>query len=388
MSGTLHLYTLGFPFGQGETFIETELPYLVDAFDRIRIFPMRRSDEGLRPLPDSVEVVSLDDLSRFPVSLGERLELMRRELNHPTFRKDFRTQWSQIGQLIRISKALAEFIGRTPADVHYSYWSSDWMTVLGILRKKGVLEDTISRAHGFDLYSERNPLGYQPYRWLQFSKGHRVHSISDLGLRELKKQYPQIDGKVSRLGTVDWGIGPLPDQNSPLRIISCSAMTSLKRVETIAEAVRGMSFPVHWTHFGDGPLKSQIIQILDGKTEHYELTGQIERSQLKDLYASTPFDLFLSTSSSEGIPVSMMEALSMGIPVWSTHVGAVQEIVGPEHGRLLEPDIDPRELAEGLDRVAQDPSSLFSMRLKARAFWESEYSAEKNYRSFVEELLS
>lgn len=387
MPSTLHLYTLGFPFGKGETFLETELPYLLMAFERIRVFPMRRSDEGLRALPESAEVVSLDDLGRYSVSFAERIQFMRHEMIHPTFRKDFRNQWSQIGQLIRISKALTEYLSRASADIHYSYWSSDWATVLGMLRKKGILHNSISRAHGFDLYNERNPLGYQPYRWLQFSSGHLVKSISELGLQELRKQYPQGDIELARLGTNDFGIGPVPEDSNPLRIISCSAISSLKRVETIASAVKEMESPVHWTHVGDGPMKQRIAEIMGDDIGRHTLTGHIERSEIMELYSSKPFHLFLSTSSSEGIPVSMMEALSFGIPVWSSRVGAVQEIVSPEHGRLLGADITPEELARELDLVARDSSDLISQRSRCRSFWESEYHSEKNYASFADDLL-
>jgi len=51
--------------------------------------------------------------------------------------------------------------------------------------------------------------------------------------------------------------------------------------------------------------------------------------------------LFINTSSSEGIPVSMMEAQSFGIPILAMDVGGVREIVGPQTGRLLQQDDPP-----------------------------------------------
>ena len=47
------------------------------------------------------------------------------------------------------------------------------------------------------------------------------------------------------------------------------------------------------------------------------------------------FDLFVNMSLSEGIPVSIMEAISFGIPIIATNVGGNAEIVNDETGVLI-----------------------------------------------------
>ena len=56
--------------------------------------------------------------------------------------------------------------------------------------------------------------------------------------------------------------------------------------------------------------------------------------------------MFINVSSTEGIPVSIMEAMSFGIPVIATAVGGTPEIVNNENGYLLSKDPSAKELAE------------------------------------------
>ncbi|NJK95527.1 MAG: glycosyltransferase [Bacteroidales bacterium] len=51
--------------------------------------------------------------------------------------------------------------------------------------------------------------------------------------------------------------------------------------------------------------------------------------------------MFLNTSLSEGVPVSVMEALSFGLPVIATDVGGTGELINDEVGMLINPEISP-----------------------------------------------
>jgi glycosyltransferase involved in cell wall biosynthesis len=59
-----------------------------------------------------------------------------------------------------------------------------------------------------------------------------------------------------------------------------------------------------------------------------------------DFYTEQPFDLFVNVSASEGVPFSIMEAFSVGIPVMATNVGGTGEIVNEQVGMLLPSDIN------------------------------------------------
>lgn len=90
---------------------------------------------------------------------------------------------------------------------------------------------------------------------------------------------------------------------------------------------------------------------------------------------------FLNVSSSEGVPVSIMEAISFNIPVVATNVGGTSEIVTDETGILLSSDPTAEEILNAL-------YSIESINVQPREFWKQKYNADTNYKEFVKVLNS
>ena len=64
-----------------------------------------------------------------------------------------------------------------------------------------------------------------------------------------------------------------------------------------------------------------------------EFVGEVIGKERFKYFASA--DLFVLPSYSEGLPVAIIEAMSFGLPIISTRVGAIPEVVKPENGILL-----------------------------------------------------
>ena len=78
-----------------------------------------------------------------------------------------------------------------------------------------------------------------------------------------------------------------------------------------------------------------------------------------------------------------MEAISFGIPVVATDVGATSEVVQPIVGMLVNRDVKPNEVSNAIEMVLSRKDEY-----QPRAFWEKNYSAEANYKAFSEYLIS
>jgi len=79
----------------------------------------------------------------------------------------------------------------------------------------------------------------------------------------------------------------------------------------------------------------------------------------------------------DGIPVVLMEAMALGVPVVSTRISGVPELI--EDGRsglLAEPD-DDRGLAERIDRILTDPALAANLAAAARRKIEDEFDVER-----------
>lgn len=104
---------------------------------------------------------------------------------------------------------------------------------------------------------------------------------------------------------------------------------------------------------GEGPERPKIQELIDHHqlAHHVRLLGQ--RQDIARLLRAA--DLFLLTSISEGIPLTVIEAMAAGLPVVSTRVGGLSEVVIEGETGLLAPSGDDAGLAERLLRLANDP---------------------------------
>jgi glycosyltransferase involved in cell wall biosynthesis len=118
----------------------------------------------------------------------------------------------------------------------------------------------------------------------------------------------------------------------------------------------------------------------------WALDGYPGKGQVYEHYRAHPVDLFVNVSQSEGTPVSIMEAISVGIPVLCSAVGGNIEIVSAENGLLIGADPSPAEISAGITGLMKDPVALRDRRTASRARWEERYNARKNYSAFAESL--
>jgi glycosyltransferase involved in cell wall biosynthesis len=139
---------------------------------------------------------------------------------------------------------------------------------------------------------------------------------------------------------------------------------------------------------GEGPERKPIEREVRqrGLTEQIRLLGL--RKDVARLVSAA--DVFLLTSVSEGIPLTLIEAMGAGLPVVSTDAGGVPEVVMDGRTGLLAPVKDDARLAEHCLRLAADPGLRAEMGGKGRRraeelFAESQMHA--GYRRLYEEML-
>jgi glycosyltransferase involved in cell wall biosynthesis len=85
------------------------------------------------------------------------------------------------------------------------------------------------------------------------------------------------------------------------------------------------------------------------------MLGAISHERVRRLYAGA--DIFIMPSYTEGFPRVLLEAMAMGVPIASTNVGGVREIVpSAYHSRLADRE-RPSELADAVDELLGDPGT-------------------------------
>lgn len=277
--------------------------------------------------------------------------------------------------------------------VFYSYWLTESAFSAVLLAKRFPESIAVSRCHGYDLYEYRQRSNYLPMRRFLLNFLTNVYSISLDGYHYLKNRYPEYKQKlnVAYLGTLENGKGIYKSIKSPLKLVSCSAVVPLKRLNKIIDSLKYLTeFDVHWTHLGDGPYLEEIKRLSATlpKNITVKFLGRLSPDKIYEFYIDNECHIFLNVSEFEGIPVSIMEASSFGIPVIATDVGGTAEgVVNGVTGYLIKKNFEPSELASIISSVFDlDNVKYDDLRVQSRKIWESKFSAESNFTSFFKEL--
>jgi glycosyltransferase involved in cell wall biosynthesis len=280
--------------------------------------------------------------------------------------------------------------------IFYTYWFTPVTTALLNLKDKFNLK-VVTRAHGYDLYEEFRRNGYLPFRRRDAERIDKIITISMQGYDYLKKKYNLQNLFNSYLGINDLNIEN-PVNNTPLlKLVSCSLMSPVKRIDFIMEYLSKIStdlnVQIEWHHIGSGVLENNLKQKKD-KLQHENFkivfTGFLENKKIFDYYKHNPFDYFITLSESEGLPVSLMEACSVSLPIIATSVGGVNEIVKNEvNGFLLSPNLSYQEFKNTIVKAVDLKNNLegfITFRKNSRMIYLNNFNAEINHKKFAQFL--
>ena len=92
------------------------------------------------------------------------------------------------------------------------------------------------------------------------------------------------------------------------------------------------------------------------------LPGVVPNNEISNIYKKYKPDFFINLSSTEGVPVSIMEAF-FGMPVIATNVGGTSEIINDSVGAIINSDIDFDVTINQIDRVIKSRLSYLKMHI-------------------------
>lgn len=388
----LFVFTVKYPYSvTAECFLEDEVKYLSKTFDHIEFIPLQQEEKGLKLLPDncnSIKPVFGSKLSFFVKGLFN-WRVLRKMFpllfkNNTLFDKvrmgDWLKAFSTANNLLNHKEVKRIERNLQPTDVCYFYWGK-WSNLLACFWKGKC--HLVSRFHGQGDLWEEDHKGYVPLRKEVIDALDAAVFISEKGEKYFQEKYPNCRTRFFPLGSNEINYAE-PAQSDTIKVLSCSTVYALKRVPLIYEsllAIKGVE--VEWTHIGGGEdmdLLKETIEKNKSNNIKVSLLGMMQHDEVLEYYAHHGYDVFVNLSTNEGVPVSIMEAISCNIPVVATDVGGNSEIVRQETGKLVSANPSPEEVADAIIRVK-------SSKLSPREFWDSHYNAVKNYTAFADFLL-
>lgn len=281
-------------------------------------------------------------------------------------------------------------------DLVYAFWFYD-LSYFSILKSQFKGSQLIARAHGGDLYEYRSSINNRPlFRKTQLNALDALYTVSQNGSQYLKQLYPQYAHKIKCQYIGSQMHDYIPQLPQSVVLVSCSNIRDVKRVYLIAEALQHIHIPVTWYHIGDQNLAAKndptiqqyqiAIEALKQKANiQFKAMGQYTHQQVFDFYQSQAVSIFISTSSAEGLPISIMEAMSFGLPILATDVGACNELVNSATGLLMPADVKPNQIADCIMALLPKSQSA-DFRQGVRRYWEQHFNLQTNHLQFIQSI--
>jgi glycosyltransferase involved in cell wall biosynthesis len=343
--------------GGAQTYVATLLPALAGRFD---VTVAAHGDGPLREAARTagVRFVELEhvrrSLSPWRDALGllEVTSLVRRERPH----------------IVHVNSAKAGALGRVAA----------WL---------GRVPIRIYTVHGWSFTAHRGASA-TPYRWAE--RLLRPLTTVTVCVAESERRAGLETKTCDEATTIVIHNGvDLPDTKvpearaGPYRVVTVGRLQAPKDVVTLVRALAGLPRGAYEAVIvGEGPdrpgVESEIRRL--GLESLVELAGA--RNDVAELLAKA--DLFVLSSRSEGLPLSILEAMAAGLPVVATNVGGVPELVVEGETGFLVPPGDPKSLADAIARLLDDPALRRRLGAAGRARVAERFDLESARRAHLD----
>lgn len=399
---TLVLVTDSFPFG-GSTepsFVLPELAELSRVFGRVIIMPTisigPRADYDM---PEAVEV----DTSWLDYPQWHHRILRSWRIAQPSALAGIRGDFTFSGITFSIAAhTFSSFIGRwirrrninIRHTLFYTFWF-DLATCGLALASRRLHLKFFTRAHGHDVYTPRVPR----LRSLAATKALGVYAVGEAAACRLQTDFPDSSEKIEviRLGSVFHGKNTKFQRacdKTSITVLSVARVAPEKRVSLNYALLRALAIArpscrVKWIHIGDGPmiqdLKSAVIRDCPDNLS-VDLRGECANDEVHRMYCEVSIDWTMLLSTGEGLPVSICESLSYGVPVIATAVRGIEEALTDDCALMLPPDPEPEEFVRGIIPYIDSGSRYAAMREAARQRWCRCFDADELRCEFVRKI--
>lgn len=404
----LILLTSSFPYEGGEQFLETEIKYWINTgFDNLYIIPTKYEGE-IREYPDNIKVIEGKPgsskayyafLSLTSALFYKEILYIIRNSSKKSILKNVKSAFKTTALTLRAKDNLHFSLKSITSGENtiYSYWNSFDFYAAILLKKEGFFKKVVSRAHRGDLYEEIAN-GYMPLKRQFINNFDKVYLLSENALKYYSKTYNTNPSllDVARLGVrVPLNKPKTIKQKNNINILSLSYCVPIKQIDNIIKSVFKYAqinthLNVKWTHIGGGPLYNELKKKSDELVsiqENLEIDfiGNLKNSQVIKKLEENYFDVFINTSKSEGIPVSIMEAMSYEIPAIAPDVGEISDLVNESNGYLLCSDFSIDDIITGIDKLLNDNRAGF-YRKNAKKWITDNFNSNLNYPAFISKV--
>ena len=180
--------------------------------------------------------------------------------------------------------------------------------------------------------------------------------------------------------------------NDQINITIVSRLVSHKNIEKIIKAISDLNSPlINLNIIGDGPELNQLqkISLESNNKDNIIFHGKLNRDDINHIFLKS--DIYIQASNYEGLPHSLLEAMSYGIPVLCTPVGECKEILGNEdRGYILDLPVSKNNIKSKISEIIGEKNIANKKGERGKDFINEKYNLTNSfnlYRNLFTRLL-
>jgi glycosyltransferase involved in cell wall biosynthesis len=206
---------------------------------------------------------------------------------------------------------------------------------------------------------------FEPHRWRLDEKIRQAQFVSCIShfCRSQAMLFVSPDHwaklKIIHCGVEPDLFTPVQHEGSGDRLLYVGRLAAMKGLPVLFESLsklRQKYSNVHLTVVGDGGERRDIEAIAQqlGVADLIDFVGYKSQTEVREYLQQT--DIFVLPSFAEGVPVVLMEAMAAGVPVVTTRIAGVPELVEQGESGWLVPPGDVEALVDGLSQLIESPA--------------------------------
>ena len=172
--------------------------------------------------------------------------------------------------------------------------------------------------------------------------------------------------------------------NDQINITIVSRLVSHKNIEKIIKAISDLNSPlINLNIIGDGPELNQLqkISLESNNKDNIIFHGKLNRDEIDHIFLNS--DIYIQASSYEGLPHSLLEAMSYGIPVLCTPVGECKEILGNEdRGYILDLPVSKNNIKSKISQIIGEKDIANKIGERGKDFINEKYNLTNSFNLY------
>jgi glycosyltransferase involved in cell wall biosynthesis len=406
----LIIFTYDFPFGKSEkTFIQYEIKSLLKDFNKIEIINHKSSSDNILTNFDEKKIHFNNRFSK-SIDLKKIIIIFFKEIFLKSFfwkevfslflKKNFFRKLKMCLSEVCLAYLLTDFIKkeRNPDKeiIFYSFWCN--FPLISFIDLKKVFKNSkfLARGLGSDINGYIKDDDYIPFKKIKFITLDKLVLLGDYQKKSLENLHLENKIEIAPLGVYPQIEDKIKDDilelNEPITFVSCGNLIEIKNNLLMINFLNKFSLKtnkkIRYIMIGDGQLKNKLLN----QIKNY---NQIEFRYYKFVENFVNFlnqnkaHFLLNFSSQEGMPFTIMEAMSCGIPAITSNIKPNEYLV-KENGFLFDLNNYEKSIMDTIYELNQslDNRKIYNLKSKKSYDYIHKYLINANCYDQFKEILN